>query len=356
MPGWLAPGPIETFQRLHARSVKLAHPLQPLLDSVFHFFGLAQLHAQREFENLEPLKDRFLRTLVVYPGTEETYRSWEPLHKPCLAACHLSLANPLNMCTASVEFLWRSWEVALELGADPDQPDTIDPDRILGFLADRADTLGNPELLVAECSLNRYFMPRSGAGSYVTDSEEVADLVSVIRDRESDQREEPDQTLEVLTFFFFDQILQQYTNPLSRNYAPQLAKLMTSQAEPLQRLREKCSEQALGLLSNPPNKNLLEKAILQSLRNMTDEACIIADSDSRTMASYFSQLSQNPTVWGTVAGLLGSLTTPHDVVTASFAVAGLSVLGASAMEARSKQKGVLKSSPWSFVYYARRTK
>ena len=102
LPGWIAPGPIETFIRLHNRVVESAPALRPIFGLVAHFFELAQVNAQHELQHLKPLQDKLKRVLVVYPGNAEAYQSWEPVHKPWLEVCHASLANSLNMCTASV--------------------------------------------------------------------------------------------------------------------------------------------------------------------------------------------------------------------------------------------------------------
>lgn len=64
MPGWLAPGPIETFLRLHDRVVETAHLLCPIFDLVAHLFELAQIQAQYELKHLKPLEDKITRALV----------------------------------------------------------------------------------------------------------------------------------------------------------------------------------------------------------------------------------------------------------------------------------------------------
>jgi hypothetical protein len=330
--------------------------LRPLFDLVAHFFELAQIHAQHEIEYLKPIEKKFTRALVVYPGTAEAYSSWEPMHKQWLEICHAGLENALNMSTASVEFLWRCWEIGLELGAEPEQPETIDPDRVLQFLVQRAKVLGHPELLLAECTLNRYCMPRSGAGSYATDSEIAAALIAAIRGDKPTEQEAAAERAESLSFFFFDQILQKYTQPLRRDYVPTLAELLERHEVPLRRMRDKCHDEAMQLLAHPPDERLLQKVILRSLRSMTDEAAAIADSDSRAIKSYFAALSQNPTIWGTVGGVLGSLAVMPPAVTASFAVAAFSVLGASAVKAQGEKNAAIRQSSFSFVYYATRNK
>src|SRR4051794_28674376 len=170
LPGWPNNSTVATFSRVGEHAQRTAHQLAPVFNLAGHFFELAQEQALREIESLKPLGDRVSRSIVVYPGTSFEYEQWDESHDTYLPLVRAALGDPLFCCTASVEFVWRVWELSLELGADPDDESTTDPAKVLAALTVRAERLGSADLLMAECVLHRFFLPSSGIGSYATSS------------------------------------------------------------------------------------------------------------------------------------------------------------------------------------------
>jgi hypothetical protein len=72
------------------------------------------------------------------------------------------------------------------------------------------------------------------------------------------------------------------------------------------------------------------------------------------MRSYLANVSENPTVWTTVAGLIGSAISLPGVVTGALALTAFSLLGAGATKASRERRDTLRKSPWSFLYYAQK--
>src|SRR5687767_3302776 len=97
--------------------------------------------------------------------------------------------------------------------------------------------------------------------------------------------------------------------------------------------------------TNHPSR-LLRLAIDHSLKSMEEEAQAIANVDRKTLETYLATLSENPTVWGTVAGLAASALALPQVVTASLAITAFSLMGANAAKASRERREALRKSPW----------
>ena len=59
----------------------------------------------------------------------------------------MALASPSNMAVAATEFVWRVYELSLELDEDPDL--------VLAELISASERVGDMSLLFAECFVNR---------------------------------------------------------------------------------------------------------------------------------------------------------------------------------------------------------
>lgn len=357
MPGWLAQGTLATFFTVGEYAAAHQHRLSPAFNMANHYLELAQKQAISAVDAFKPLGSRITRVLAVYPGDSTAYAKWEPLLDRCLPVAAALLNEPLHCCTASVEFVWRVWETSLELGADPNDPAAARPDEILRVLDARAAQLGNdPLLLIAESGLNRYCMPRSGAGSYATASESaVAMLATIGTDMVGDiTHEDMNVRHEALAFYLFEQITQPFLKPLTPTTASVIAQLMTEHAEPLARMRKTCEREALNLLSDRSiDPRLVPSAVSASVEAMTEEAQAITGLDQKSMRTYLSTISENPTVWATVGGLVASAVALPEVVTASLAITAFSLLGATAVKASRERRESLRNSPWAFLYHAK---
>lgn len=358
LPGWLTAGVLETFQRVGSHAAATQHELSRAFNFAAHFFELTQKHAISGIASLQPLGSRVERVLAVYPGDSAAYAKWDPLRETCLPIAMALLNEPLHSCTASVEFIWRVWETALELGADANNVSTVRPDNVLRVLKSRSDELGgDPLLLIAESGLNRYCMPSSGAGSYVTASSSSVGLLAAIgaHVREDITEEDPAVRQEALSFFLFDQVAGGFVKPLTPDTARLIAELMDEHADALARMRFACEREALALSTTAPlDERLLRVAIDHSLKSMEEEAQAIANVDRKTLKAYLTTLSENPSVWGTVAGLAASAIALPQVVTASLALTAFSLMGANAAKASRERREALSKSSWAFLYHAKK--
>lgn len=353
LPGFLHSGPTDAFNTLLDFASRQQSPLTPFLGEVAHFSNLSLEHGSRELKALEPLRSRILRINTVYPGTVSVYEDWEKFHEPCLYLAARALGNPLQRCVASLEFVWRAWEYGLEIGGDPEEPSSIAADRVLSYFQDRLAKLGSPELLLAECALNRYCMPRQGVVSYATDSEDAVGILSAIgQTMVEDLESDAEQRGESLSFYLFDRLLEPHIRKLDPTYVPRLAQLMDEHSEPLQRLRDKCQRTALELVARPPRDEHLPAVVRTSLEDMRKEAGEIVNIDTAQVRSFVAGLAGDPRVWGAVAAFIGSVGSLPQVITASVAVTGLSLLGGKAVTSALERRKKLRTSPWAFVYHA----
>lgn len=355
LPGWIVETPIEAFNIVFAHAVAASHPLRPVFGSVAHFFELAQVQGIEAMEALRPLGGRITKVLTVYPGTTDAYASWEPIHNSCLPVAADALSDPITSCTASVEFVWRVWEAALELGADPDDVKTVNASAVLALLDERAKRLGDPKLLLAECVLNRYCMPRSGAGSYATASASAVELLASIGTTLKRDIDDVDTTTirrEALAFYLYDRVVEPFVSSMTPPAIPVLAALIDENEEALVRMRTHCENEAAALIASSPNPQSMRAALAKSLGRMTEEAQAIAKVDRSTVRTYFETLSESYVAWTTIAGLIGSAVSLPAVVTASLAITGFSLMGANAVKASRERREALQASPWMPLYHA----
>jgi hypothetical protein len=319
-------------------------------------FGLSQSHALRMDDTIDPIRDRTSLILTVYPGDTSAYARWEPFHSKCLPLARAALADPLHCCIASLELAWRLYEFALESGQDVESVASVDGAHLLEHLAARASALGHPEAILAECALNRYCMPRSGSGSYATDSPiAVALLVALGEELGVDDGFVPSEpSQEAIAFYLFDQLLPADVRYLSPAGANKIAELMRGRSGELDSLRKKCRSLAQELTASPPDQANFASCIRAQLDGLQTEVSDIINVDAATVKGYFRELSEDPKTWAALGGLLGSAVGLPELVTAAGAITALSTIGAQAVKSSNRRHDKLRESPWSFLYYASR--
>ncbi|MDI3284803.1 hypothetical protein [Polyangium sp. 15x6] len=353
VPGWRSPGPIETLRITLERAQQTAHPLLSVFRAAAHYLDLALNHARSETEALAPLGDKICTVQLIYSGTTDAYRQWEPAHDKCLTIAAVAAEqSPLYRCTAAVEFVWRVWEAALELRAGLNR---IDPDAILELFSKRASQLGHPTLLFAECIINRFGIFHSGVPRIATSSGFSMDILNAIAaDVPIDEGSvDADVQLESLAFYLFRHVIENFVGSLAPPRVLAIAYILDNHSDELLRMRTHCRREAAKLLARPPRPELLRLVILDILQGMQEEAQSIAKSDRDTMKTLFSSLAQDTAAWATVANLIGLTVALPNAVAVSLGIAMFSLLGAKAVKANSEQKSLLKKSPWSVVYYAK---
>src|SRR5690349_18077702 len=131
MPGWISPGPFIHFNAIAPRSAgtKVANAF----GAAQHHFELAQKQGAEATTDLADLKDKLLRVLVVGGGTTESYANGEAYHSRCLHIAAKALELPQLMNVAAMQFIWRVFELSLELGGDPEKAPS-DPDKVVAIL------------------------------------------------------------------------------------------------------------------------------------------------------------------------------------------------------------------------------
>lgn len=365
MPMFASEAVLATFYAVGDRAHETKHALAPLFATAAQYFHTAQEHCIAETKTIQPLAPWVTIVYAVYPGNTEAYDSWAPLLPKLLAPALASLDDPLHLCTASVEFVWRVWELALDLGADVDdvKAKTVDRDGVLNSLLARASRLGPSGhwmLLLGECALMRYCMPRSGHGFYATSSEHAVGILgamgALIESEGEDLAGTSIETArsESLSFYLFDRVLDGFVKPLHPPNVERVAQIMSDQAEARVRMREMCRSEAGTLLASGASDRRLQQLIDSSLKRMTDEAQAIANVDSATFRAYLAKLSEDPTLWASVSGMMGMAVGLPDMIAASLAITSLSIVGAAGVGARREKRERLNGSPWSLVYYARK--
>jgi len=267
-----------------------------------------------------------------------------------------SLQMPTHLATACNDFVWRVWELALELGASSEdqQATDVDADAVLTTLQARAAELGDPMLLLAECALHRYFVPfkSRSAVAFATASQHAASIIETLHATDVEPHvDSSEHRVESLSFFFFDQLVRQFVRPLNPTSVEKTLELLAERAKERQKLRQHCRAEAEALLSDVTSVTPLQSRVTDALRSMRDSAEALVEADRTTMQALFTKLREDPKVWAAIIAL-GGPAVGMPAVQLPAAVTALTLLGTHALTARREGKERVSESPLSLVYYA----
>lgn len=231
---WPMGDPIDAFISVGGRADQKNHPLSNLFNYVFYHFDIVQEVAVNEMKYLAPLGDKISRVMTIYPGTPEYYEVWEPYHDKCLHLAAKSLENAHIHSAAITDFIFRIYELMLIHDNNPDL--------VLESLANRASKLGGERLILAECALNRYTLPKTGKGSWLTDSKDMLNILAVVGDEVTANEEDTlSFRAEGLASTLFDKLLSPYAPKLDSSGIEIVNKMMDERAGELAVLRKKLS-------------------------------------------------------------------------------------------------------------------
>jgi hypothetical protein len=343
MPGWLAPEITENVIRVFEAS--RGTRLEPLFTYCLNAVGIGKKLCSDLRADLAPLQDRFKIVHVLYQGTPDSYRLWEGLGHELKAPLTLELASPEARIVASVEFCWRVNELVLV---------PMGPDDVVGLVIDRITKCGGPEFFLSECFLHRFTMAQH-MPAIVTSSRHIVDaLAGLAETMKLDVTGGAAKTREEhVTFLLFDGLLRQHVSALtSKERAERLRKLLDEESEHIDKFRERVRRTARSICTDVTSERDLKDVVDQTVEDTAPELCAIAKLDRTTVTRVGRRLTESPSLWTSVAGLLGSaLATLPPIIPAAAAATVFAALGAAALASRRERAEVLAKSPWSLVYH-----
>lgn len=342
VPGWPHDDPIDAWLQVGGRASERAHPLASLFVWSAHHFELAQKQCIRHKETLRPLQKWIRTAITVHPATEEHYAWWEPLHQRLWPMVEKSFADPQMANCASVDFIFRVYELWLQLDGDLD--------KILESLLRRAKRLGKPEMLLVEGLLNRYTMPRSGKGTYCTPS---VDAVAILAALGTGIRDADTATVrsEQLALLLFQELAQPFAPPLAGESIGGIGQLLSERSSELEAFRRRCREESRNLVGNAPSGDGVAAVVSDRIVALSEEANSIASLSKKGFSELLGSVLSNQAFWVATAGLMGSLTVAAPpVVPATLAITAFSVLGAEAVKNSLATDKSLRTSSFRFLY------
>ncbi|HEY7770662.1 hypothetical protein [Longimicrobium sp.] len=160
-----------------------------------------------------------------------------------------------------------------------------------------------------------------------------------------------------LAFYLFEKLIASHVpSSLHPPHIESIAMLMDEKGIELERMRRRCRQEARKLVSESPTEASLSHALSDAVGTMRDEIAEIAELDQRSLRSWLSSVGEDPAVWATVSGLVGSFAAALPAaLSASLAVTSFAAMGASAVKEGRRRRELLEKSPWSFVHFARET-
>lgn len=342
---WPMNDPIEAFFSVGGRADQTNHPLSNLFNYVFYHFDIVQEVAVNEMKHLKPLGDKISRAITIYPGTPEHYQIWEPYHERCLHLAAKSLENAHIHSAAITDFIFRNYELMII--------HENNPDLVLESLAYRASKLGGDNLILAECALNRYTLPKTGRGSWLTDSKDMLNILAIVgKDVPAPEEKTLSFRAEGLASTLFDKLLSPYAPKLDSNGIKIVNKMMDERAGELAVLRRTIVHEAYSIVTESPSEKMLKSAIEASLFKAEREVSSLVNINKSNFKELTKKLTEDRVVWATFGGFIGAVSSGMPLaLTAALGVTALSSLGASAAKVRNESNKKLSESPYSFIHY-----
>ena len=342
---WPMGDPIDAFISVGGRADQTNHPLSGLFNYAFHHFDIVQEVAVNEMKHLAPLGDKISRAMTIYPGTPEHYEVWEPYHKKCLHLAAKSLENTHIHSAAITDFIFRIYELMIIHKGDPDL--------VLKHLTNRSLQLGGDNLLLAECALNRYTLPKTGKGKWLTDSKDMLKILSLVGEEVYVPEEDTISfRVEGLASTLFDKLLTPYAPKLDSNGITIVNKMMEERSGELAVLRKTVIHEAHSIVTESPSERMLKSAIEASLFKAEKEVSSLVNINKSSFKELAKKLTEDRVVWTTFGGFVGAASAGMPLaLTAALGVTALSSLGSNAVKTRNESKKKLDESPYSFIHY-----
>lgn len=352
IPGWVSQRPVEVFDHVlrwveHSQSDWL-----PTFEMVKTALMEAWRHGAVAAHVLEPLEGRVKKLTFVGSGTIETYEEISKLDVSSEIRSQIAseLRVPAWRHIAATEFVWRVYELSLELSGDPEI--------ILHHLR---STQSSPEQVLVDCLLHRLTSFGDGGGCLSTNSQTAVNVLQSIEQRVAGQEDDDSSCrIDNLAMYFFETLTAPYAPPLAPPFISQIAQLIENRQGELDSLRAKCHREAEHLVYDASRFQaddgaIVESRVKEALAVMVEEVSGIAHVNSTTASAIVTQMAEDSTVWMMVLGFIGSRVAGlPGVVPASLAVALLSKAGSlSVKELRSRYQTLRKSS-WAGIYFMSR--
>jgi hypothetical protein len=345
LPVWPSCKPQEVFSSVGRYANRISHPLERLLATAWHHFGVASEQGVEELKRLTPLGDRLNGVILLAPGGRRPYDDWLPLHDKCLSTVAASFQNQSVMSAACTEFIWRVYELFHELDENPD--------RVLDYLTVRSESLGSAQHLLLEASLHRYCVGGLRFAELATDSPDVLAVLSDVGSSFEQMPEDDEVRVAQLAFSFFDVLLEGHVPLLDPQHLDSLLSILDMKADCINSAKSRCLAEARRLVVEGPKSDSREM-VLESVNNLKEEVSEIVELDARTWKRFVGALSEDRVFWSSVLGLIGPLVVPiPSVVPAAAAITALSSIGTTAIKEMKLRRECLQKSPWSFVYHLR---
>lgn len=345
LPGWPSGKPPKIFSEIGQYSSKINHPLEKLLATVWHYYNLASKQGVSELEKLEPLGDRLNRIFLLGPGGRQPYDDWLPLHEKCLPAVSKTFENQQILNSACTEFVWRVYELFLELDENPD--------KVLNYLNVRSNSLGSPDHLLLESSLHHYSIGKVNFPEIITDSIDVLAVLSEVGSSFGENPDNDEVKVAQIAYFLFETLLEKYIPKLHPDNLDKLLSILNNKNDSINAAKKKCFAEAKKLIVKDL-KSSNKEIVTETINNFKSEISEIAELNSRAWTDFLQSLSEDRVFWTSIAGLIGTLAgSMPSVVPAAAAITALSSIGTTALNERRLRCERLQNSPWSLVYYLR---
>jgi hypothetical protein len=352
LPAFVMNDPIDAFIKVCNRAASKNHILLPTFNIIYNAFNSAQEVACQHIEFMKPLKGRVDNILYVHPGTIDTYNSLEAINIPNSIINKLNklLYSPEYLHFIAIEFIFRIYELTLELSEDPDV--------ILEYLKNRVEHLGSPSKLLLECAINR--ITTSGAGiipNAIINCDITMELLSYYGQPLIKEVDTTEVRIDILSAYMFQTLVKPYCPNIVPKNVNKIIDLFDSRKQELDSIRKKCIYESAKLINSSVSEASLKYAVSEALDTMKEEVSSIAKIDSKNLKTLYNKITEDPINWVTITGIIGAsmLNTPS-AVSASLAITLFSRIGASALSSSRLAKDTLKKSPWSLVHYLGRFK
>lgn len=157
-------------------------------------------------------------------------------------------------------------------------------------------------------------------------------------------------TLDVIAWEFFRQLLSPYLDPLNDSKVRTIGGIIQKRSEEIDRLKNKCYALANDI-SSATNLERLVRTVSDHIKaKVLNDLNDLLQINKESFDAFITDLFSDQKTWAAVAAFLFSLLHGGEILTAGSAVAALSAFGSKAFKHAAARKKKLRCSKYSLIY------
>ena len=311
---------------------------------IFNTWLLQQKLCDDVFEILNPLKhdERLSIIWTIYSANALALRKSQELID-LSGKSFESIKKMINPISASGELIRHIMlETFLELDQDVDRLFTYCSTLFEGELLDY--------LLVKSYLLRLQSLSSIAKGSSIgiTNLRIWENVLNSVNNDESNIENKLDR--DVISWEIFKNIMSPRLDPLDKDKAEYICKLLKTQHGQIEKLRAKCFSLADKLRDSTKLVELPEKAVELIKSDVQNELSELFELDKKTLGDFLASVFSDEKTWVGVLSFIAGIISGQSTITIGGAIAALSFVGSKSVQVLNQKRTLISQSPYGLAY------